>query len=128
MKTANNKRRFQIAPRLCGLVTAIAACTLVGFSGLTQASKANSYIVQAASREAPRENLRVSSSHIGMAVNPSVFLAVADRLVQDRDDWQRFNPRRYFTDGLGWLIPLLYPPAKATDEKPDLASLAEVST
>ncbi len=37
------------------------------------------------------ENIRVTSSHLGMAVNPLVLLVIADRLAQPEDDWQPFN-------------------------------------
>ncbi len=38
------------------------------------------------------ENIRVNSSHLGMAVNPYVLYVIADRLAQPDDDWQPFNP------------------------------------
>jgi pimeloyl-ACP methyl ester carboxylesterase len=37
------------------------------------------------------ENLEVHGSHLGLGVNPSVFLAVADRLSQSEEDWQPFD-------------------------------------
>ena len=37
------------------------------------------------------ENIRVSSSHLGMVVNPLVLYVIADRLSQPEDDWQPFN-------------------------------------
>jgi hypothetical protein len=37
------------------------------------------------------ENIRVTSSHLGMVVNPMVLLIIADRLAQPRDDWKPFN-------------------------------------
>ncbi len=86
------------------------------------------YIVDAASPGSPRENLRVFSSHIGMAVNPWVLLAIADRLVQDRENWEPFNPARYFTDVLKPVIPALYPAAKTIGSREDIASLAESRT
>ena len=44
------------------------------------------------------ENIRVSSSHLGMVVNPYVLLIIADRLSQPEDNWQPFNanPRDWF--------------------------------
>ena len=83
------------------------------------------YIVQQSETAAPRENLRVFSSHIGMGVNPWVLLAVADRLVQSKDHWRRFNPRRYFPPNLHWLVPLLYPPAGKIQQHKDITALAE---
>ncbi len=37
------------------------------------------------------ENIEVVSSHVGMAVNPTVLLAVADRLAQVEGQWQPFQ-------------------------------------
>lgn len=85
------------------------------------------YIVDAAGPAAPRENLRVTSSHVGMSVNPWVLLAVADRLARDRDDWAEFDPSDYFTGGLSRLAPLLYPAADDDEAAAGIASLAEVS-
>ncbi|MGI9295065.1 MAG: esterase/lipase family protein [Pseudomonadales bacterium] len=48
------------------------------------------------SQSAPRENLRVHCSHFGMAYNPFVMLAVADRLGQQKQQWTDFSPQRYF--------------------------------
>jgi pimeloyl-ACP methyl ester carboxylesterase len=43
---------------------------------------------------APRtENIEVHASHIGMGMNPLVLYAVADRLRQDPQSWQRFDVR-----------------------------------
>ena len=67
------------------------------------------YIVDNCDPAAPRENLRVFSTHVGMGVNPWVLLAIADRLAQDKADWQPFNPNDYFADALSWMVPLLYP-------------------
>ena len=36
------------------------------------------------------ENIEVRGSHIGMAVNPAVIVAVLDRLAQPEGDWQPF--------------------------------------
>lgn len=48
------------------------------------------------------ENIRVTSSHLGMVVNPMVLYIIADRLSQPEDDWRPFN--MYALDGLlGWL-------------------------
>jgi pimeloyl-ACP methyl ester carboxylesterase len=70
------------------------------------------YIVRHSRTEAPRENIRVLSSHIGMCVNPWVLLTIADRLVADRTHWKAFNPRDYLP---GWLIGaarVMYPDAE----------------
>jgi pimeloyl-ACP methyl ester carboxylesterase len=83
------------------------------------------YIIDQSDRAAPRENLRVLSSHIGMAVNPSIMLAVADRLVQDRENWESFDPYQYFPSHLHWAVSMLYPP-QATDAGAfDIKALAE---
>ena len=37
------------------------------------------------------ENIRVTSSHLGMGVNPVVLFIIADRLSQPEDDWQPFK-------------------------------------
>ncbi len=83
------------------------------------------YIVDSASPSAPRENLRVLSSHVGMSVNPWVLLAVADRLVQSPDDWTDFNADDYFPDSLSQLAALLYPAADDEEPATSIASLAE---
>lgn len=83
------------------------------------------YITDRADRAAPRENLRVLSSHIGMSVSPSVLLAVADRLTQDRENWEVFNPYRYFPAQLHWAVSILYPPQDADAGAPDISALAE---
>lgn len=85
------------------------------------------YIVDAAGPEAPRENLRVRSSHIGMAVSPWVLLAIADRLAQERNSWSNFDPANYFTGHLARLGCLFYPPADVDDQEERMASLAKVS-
>ena len=47
------------------------------------------------------ENIRVTSSHLGMVVNPMVLFIIADRLAQPEDDWKPFN--MYTLDRLlGW--------------------------
>ncbi len=37
------------------------------------------------------ENIEVHASHIGMGMNPLALYALADRLAQDPQDWQRFD-------------------------------------
>jgi pimeloyl-ACP methyl ester carboxylesterase len=39
------------------------------------------------------ENIELNSSHVGMGMNPLVLYAIADRLGQDPQNWQRFDPR-----------------------------------
>ena len=50
--------------------------------------------------EAPHtENIEVHASHVGMGLNPLALYAVADRLAQDPQAWQRFDlkgARRWF--------------------------------
>lgn len=83
-----------------------------------------SYVVEQSDPRAPRENIRVFSTHVGMSVNVWVLLAIADRLVQDRDDWQPFDPCRYVPVGLRHLVPLAYPKAPEP-EASRLDALAE---
>ena len=85
------------------------------------------YIVDSCDPGAPRENLRVFSTHVGMGVNPWVLLAIADRLTQDKADWQPFDPHDYFADALSWMVPLLYPAQPERSTKPALHSLVETS-
>jgi len=45
------------------------------------------------------ENIEIAASHVGMGVNPLALYAVADRLRQDPQRWQRFDTsgaRRWF--------------------------------
>ena len=37
------------------------------------------------------ENIRVPASHLGLGFNPIVMYAIADRLSQDADKWQKFD-------------------------------------
>jgi pimeloyl-ACP methyl ester carboxylesterase len=69
------------------------------------------YLVRNSHAAAPRENIRVFSSHIGMCVSPWVLLAIADRMVADRQNWQPFDPMRYFPDFLDHAVRLVYPDA-----------------
>jgi pimeloyl-ACP methyl ester carboxylesterase len=64
-------------------------------------------------KRAPRENIRIRCSHFGMAYNPFVFLAVADRLDQKRSDWQDFEPRVYFPKVPELLLRRVFPAAIA---------------
>ena len=83
------------------------------------------YIVEQHDPKAPRENVRVFSTHVGMGVNPWVLLAIADRLVQDCADWKTFDPYQYFPDSLHWAVPLLYPRQPAAKDDPGLKALVE---
>lgn len=40
----------------------------------------------------PSENIVVHASHCGLGVNPSVMIALADRLGQNEADWRPFKP------------------------------------
>jgi hypothetical protein len=60
-----------------------------------------------------------------MAVNPSVLLAVADRLVQDSEDWESFDPYQYFPSHLHWAVSMLYPPQATDAGAPNINVLAE---
>lgn len=40
----------------------------------------------------PSENIEVYASHIGLGVNPSVMIAIADRLAQPEGTWSPFEP------------------------------------
>jgi pimeloyl-ACP methyl ester carboxylesterase len=82
------------------------------------------YIVDQSDNSAPRENLRVFSSHVGMSVNPWVLLAVADRLVQDRSNWEPFDPYRYFPTNLDSLVSKLYPAQSDDKGATDITALA----
>ena len=83
------------------------------------------YVVDQCDPSAPRENLRVFSSHIGMSVNPWVLLAIADRLVQDRENWEAFDPYRYFPESMELIVSKLYPAPLAEADAPDIAALTE---
>ena len=83
------------------------------------------YIVDSCDPAAPRENVRVFSTHTGMGVNPWVLLAVADRLLQDRADWQAFDPYGYFPKSMHSAVPLLFPPYDDTQAVSDLRELVE---
>jgi hypothetical protein len=49
------------------------------------------------------ENVEVYGSHVGMGVNPSVLLVIADRLTQPEGQWRPFAPPPWLRH--------LYPPA-----------------
>lgn len=61
----------------------------------------------------PRENLEVACSHMGMAVNSLVLLAIADRLAQGLEPWGRFDPNRYVPLPLRLAGGALYPSSSA---------------
>jgi hypothetical protein len=58
-------------------------------------------------REGPRrENVEVLSSHVGLAVNPSVLYVIGDRLAQPEGTWSPFRPpprlRRLYPAPAAW--------------------------
>lgn len=53
--------------------------------------------------EAPSENIRVFASHLGLGVNPSVMIAIADRLAQAEGEWEPFVAPTYQS----WMYPKL---------------------
>lgn len=67
------------------------------------------YIIARSRVAAPRENLRVLSTHTGMPVNPWVLLAIADRLLADRKRWKLFDPTNYFPLLPRALLNVVYP-------------------
>ena len=85
------------------------------------------YVVAQASKKSPRENIRVMSSHVGMMVNFFVFMAVADRLAADRENWQPFDPAPYFPKHLRHAVGLVYPKPKKLSEDPIEARIAEIT-
>jgi len=52
------------------------------------------------------ENIEVHGSHIGMAINPAVVVAILDRLAQPEGDWRPFAPplvlRPWYPRPAGW--------------------------
>lgn len=57
--------------------------------------------VQQPTGDAPTENIEVYASHIGLGVNPSVMVAIADRLAQREGTWAPFAPPLM----LQWMFP-----------------------
>lgn len=55
---------------------------------------------------APTENIRVFASHLGLGVNPSVMIAMADRLAQAEGEWAPFEANPYQS----WMFPKLDTP------------------
>jgi len=49
----------------------------------------------------PSENIEVYASHCGLGVNPSVMIAVADRLAQKEGSWAPFKP----DPAVSWMFP-----------------------
>lgn len=47
------------------------------------------------------ENIEIIGSHTGMAMHPAVMQIIADRLVQDPDNWQRYQPVSLCSASLG---------------------------
>ncbi|MEP0392186.1 MAG: alpha/beta hydrolase [Erythrobacter sp.] len=52
---------------------------------------------------APTENIRVFASHLGLGVNPSVMITIADRLAQPEGEWAPFKAPTYQR----WMFPKL---------------------
>jgi hypothetical protein len=63
-----------------------------------------------------------------MSVNPWVLLAIADRLVQDRADWESFDPYRYFPENLAAVVSRLFPARGDDASTTDITSLAETGS
>jgi pimeloyl-ACP methyl ester carboxylesterase len=59
---------------------------------------------------APRENVEVLCSHLGMAFNPLVQLVVADRLAEPAEAWRPFDAARYFPPPVRLAHTVFYPP------------------
>lgn len=59
---------------------------------------------------APRENIEVLCSHLGMAVNPLVQIVVADRLAQPLQGWRPFEAPGYFPLPIRLTHSVFYPP------------------
>lgn len=51
----------------------------------------------------PTENIQVYASHCGLGVNPSVMIAIADRLAQAEGDWMPFEAKPAHS----WMFPKL---------------------
>jgi hemerythrin-like domain-containing protein len=67
------------------------------------------YIVAQSGEDAPRENVRVLATHIGMTFSPWVLLAIADRLLADRANWRPFDASRYLPRVIKRMVPVIYP-------------------
>lgn len=76
---------------------------------------------------AARENIRVYSTHIGMNVNPWVWLAIADRLAQPRGDWQPFEPGKYLPGPLRSLAHVAYPTPDSDKQSASIKRFIEAS-
>jgi len=85
------------------------------------------YIVSQSGERSPRENIRVLSTHVGMTVNPGVCLAVADRLLADRDNWRPFDPLVYFSGALRPLARMCYPRADRLWQDRGAAAFVEMN-
>ena len=52
------------------------------------------------------ENIEVYGTHIGLGINPSVIVAILDRLSQPEDDWRPFRPplalRLWYPPSTSW--------------------------
>jgi alpha-beta hydrolase superfamily lysophospholipase len=85
------------------------------------------YLVADSGTKAPRENIRVVSTHIGMNASLWVWLAVADRLAQPRDDWQKFDPGQYLRGPLAPLSRLVYLQQSPTQRTTSVRRFIELS-
>ncbi|MEM8725256.1 MAG: alpha/beta hydrolase [Pseudomonadota bacterium] len=55
------------------------------------------------SSDHPTENIQVYASHCGLGVNPSVMIAMADRLAQEEGEWMPFEA----SPAHAWMFPKL---------------------
>lgn len=62
------------------------------------------------------ENIEVQASHIGMGMNPLALFAIADRLRQDPEAWQRFDAR----GARRWFFKTQHPDAPDPDDDEDV--------
>jgi pimeloyl-ACP methyl ester carboxylesterase len=85
------------------------------------------YIVAQSGKRAPRENIRVLASHIGMTLNPWVLLALADRLLANRTRWRSFDPRVYLGGATGDVLRLMYPKTRERPERMHRTAFVEMN-
>jgi pimeloyl-ACP methyl ester carboxylesterase len=65
---------------------------------------------------APRENVEITGSHCGMAVNPVSLLAVADRLLEPVHAWRAFSAQTYLSGHASSLSPVFYPQRRSAQK------------
>jgi len=85
------------------------------------------YLVANSGSKAPRENIRVVSTHIGMNASVWVWLAIADRLAQPRDNWQPFDPGCYLRGPLAPVARLVYPQQNLRQQTKSVRRFVELS-